>query len=74
MTVVLVEQNAAMALAVADRAVVLEVGQVALEGRADELAESEAVRERYLGVAPSADRARRRSRRERRASRSWSTA
>ena len=31
-TVVLVEQNAAMALAVADRAVVLEVGQVALEG------------------------------------------
>ena len=49
-TVVLVEQNAAMALAVADRAVVLEVGQVALEGTAAELAESEAVRERYLGV------------------------
>ena len=49
MTVVLVEQNAAMALAVADRAVVLEVGEVALEGAADELAESEAVRERYLG-------------------------
>ena len=50
-TVVLVEQNAAMALSVADRAVVLEVGEVALEGTADELAESEAVKERYLGVA-----------------------
>jgi len=51
-TVVLVEQNAAMALAVADRAVVLEVGRVALEGSAAELAESEHVRDRYLGVAP----------------------
>jgi len=50
-TVVLVEQNAAMALSVAERAVVLEVGEVALEGAADELAESEAVRERYLGTA-----------------------
>ena len=53
-TVVLVEQNAAMALAVADRAVVLEVGQVALEGTGAELAESEAVRERYLGVTADA--------------------
>ena len=50
-TVVLVEQNAAMALAVADRAVVLEVGRVALAGSAAELAESEQVRDRYLGVA-----------------------
>ena len=41
-TVVLVEQNAAMALAVADRAVVLEVGRVALAGSAAELAESDA--------------------------------
>ena len=41
-TVVLVEQNASMALAVADRAVVLEVGRVALEGSAAELAESDA--------------------------------
>ncbi|MDA0179650.1 ATP-binding cassette domain-containing protein [Solirubrobacter phytolaccae] len=49
-TVVLVEQNAAMALSVADHAVVLEVGEVALQGTADELAESEAVKERYLGV------------------------
>ena len=50
-TVVLVEQNASMALAVADRAIVLEVGRVALDGSAAELAESERVRERYLGVA-----------------------
>ena len=54
-TVVLVEQNAAMALAVADRAVVLEVGRVALAGSAAELAESERVRDRYLGAAPAAD-------------------
>ena len=52
-TVVLVEQNAAMALAVADRAVVLEVGRVALEGTAAELGESDEVRDRYLGIAPS---------------------
>jgi ABC-type branched-subunit amino acid transport system ATPase component len=50
-TVVLVEQNAAMALAVADRAVVLEVGTVALEGTADELSVSDEVRDRYLGIA-----------------------
>jgi branched-chain amino acid transport system ATP-binding protein len=49
-TVVLVEQNAAMALSVADHALVLEVGEVALQGTAAELAESEAVKERYLGV------------------------
>ena len=53
-TIVLVEQNAAMALAVADRAVVLEVGRVALAGAAAELAETEQVRDRYLGVAGTA--------------------
>ena len=50
MTMLVVEQNASMALAVADRAVVLEVGRVALEGSAAELAESDRVRERYLGA------------------------
>jgi ABC-type branched-subunit amino acid transport system ATPase component len=50
-TIVLVEQNAAMALGVADRAVVLEVGRVSLAGSAAELAETEQVRARYLGVA-----------------------
>jgi ABC-type branched-subunit amino acid transport system ATPase component len=48
-TVVLVEQNAAMALAVADRAVVLEVGRISLAGGARELADSPEVRDRYLG-------------------------
>ena len=50
-SVVLVEQNAAMALKIAHQAVVLEVGQVALAGRASELAASHEVRERYLGIA-----------------------
>jgi branched-chain amino acid transport system ATP-binding protein len=49
--VVLVEQNAAMALAVADRATILEVGEVAAEGAAAELARSDEVRERYVGLA-----------------------
>jgi ABC-type branched-subunit amino acid transport system ATPase component len=49
-SVVLVEQNAAIALKIADRATVLEVGQVALEGSSAELSESDEVRERYLGL------------------------
>jgi branched-chain amino acid transport system ATP-binding protein len=49
-SVVLVEQNAAMALEVAGRASVLEVGRVTLEGSSKELATSDEVRERYLGV------------------------
>jgi ABC-type branched-subunit amino acid transport system ATPase component len=53
--VVLVEQNAAMALKIAHRAYVLEVGAVALEGPASELAASPQVRERYLGVAGAGD-------------------
>jgi len=48
--VVLVEQNAAMALQIADRAVVFDVGQIALEGTASELAASDDVHERYLGL------------------------
>ncbi|SFA72018.1 amino acid/amide ABC transporter ATP-binding protein 2, HAAT family [Amycolatopsis marina] len=47
--VVLVEQNAVMALRVADHAVVLEVGTVALSGAARELARSEDVQRLYLG-------------------------
>ena len=50
-TVVLVEQNASMALALADRAAVLEVGRVALEGRPTSWPQSEEVRDRYLGIA-----------------------
>jgi branched-chain amino acid transport system ATP-binding protein len=47
--VVLVEQNAVMALRVADHAVVLEVGRVALAGTSAELAGSEDVQRLYLG-------------------------
>jgi ABC-type branched-subunit amino acid transport system ATPase component len=49
--VVLVEQNAAMALKIAHRAFVLEVGSVALSGPAKELAATNEVRRRYLGIA-----------------------
>jgi branched-chain amino acid transport system ATP-binding protein len=47
--VVLVEQNATMALQVADHAAVLEVGRIALSGPADELAASDDVQRLYLG-------------------------
>ena len=49
MTILLVEQNAAMALAVAHRAYVLEIGTVALSGAARDLAENPDVRRAYLG-------------------------
>ncbi|MCD0450432.1 ABC transporter ATP-binding protein [Actinocorallia sp. API 0066] len=48
-TVLLVEQNAATALALASHAYVLEVGEVAMSGPAAELASSDEVRRRYLG-------------------------
>ena len=48
-TVLLVEQNANMALSIADKAYVLETGRIALAGTAHELASSEAVRKAYLG-------------------------
>ena len=48
-TILLVEQNAAMALSIAHRAYVLETGTVALAGPADELAENPDVRRAYLG-------------------------
>ena len=48
-TILLVEQNAAMALAVAHRGYVLETGTIALFGTAAELAENAEVRRAYLG-------------------------
>jgi len=47
--ILLVEQNALMALDVADRGYVLETGRVALEGAASELRQNEQVRKTYLG-------------------------
>jgi branched-chain amino acid transport system ATP-binding protein len=49
LTVLVVEQNARIALDVAHRATVLEVGRVAVEGTADELRANESVRRSYLG-------------------------
>ena len=48
-TILLVEQNASMALSIADRAYVLETGEIALEGRASDLREDPKVRAAYLG-------------------------
>jgi branched-chain amino acid transport system ATP-binding protein len=48
-TIFMVEQNAAMALAIAHRAYVLQTGQVVLSGSATELRDNPAIREAYLG-------------------------
>ena len=48
-TMLVVEQNASLALGVADVAYVLEAGEVALSGPADELAADDSVRRAYLG-------------------------
>ena len=48
-TVLLVEQNAKRALAIADRAYVLETGLITLEGTGEELANDERVQKAYLG-------------------------
>ena len=48
-TILLVEQNAQMALSVADRAYVLETGNINMSGPASELLENDAVRRAYLG-------------------------
>ena len=49
-TILLVEQNAKMALAVSDRAYVLETGTIAMSGKAADLAEDDRVRKAYLGA------------------------
>ena len=48
-TILLVEQNAKMALAIANRAYVLETGKITLEGTGAELANDERVQKAYLG-------------------------
>lgn len=49
-TVFLVEQNVRQTLEVADRAYVLENGQIVLEGKGEDLLQNERVKEAYLGV------------------------
>lgn len=48
-TILLVEQNANMALSIANRAYVIETGRVVLSGSAKELNESDQIRMAYLG-------------------------
>lgn len=48
-TVLLVEQNANMALSIADRAYVLETGQIVSEGNAEKLLNNDDIRKAYLG-------------------------
>lgn len=48
-TVLLVEQNAKKALSIADRAYVLETGNIVLEGSAEELMNNDAIKKAYLG-------------------------
>ena len=49
-TVLLVEQNAHMALAISDRAYVLETGRVVMSGDAKEIAKNPRIKEAYLGA------------------------
>jgi branched-chain amino acid transport system ATP-binding protein len=48
-TILLVEQNAAQALRIADRAYILETGEVVREGSGSDLAKDDSVRAAYLG-------------------------
>ena len=48
-TILLVEQNANMALSIANRAYVIETGRVILSGTAEELQASEEIKNAYLG-------------------------
>jgi len=49
-TILLVEQNANMALSISDRAYVLETGNIALEGSAEDLISNDEVKKAYLGA------------------------
>ena len=48
-TILLVEQNASMALQIADRAYVMETGSIVLTGTGEELMQSEDIKKAYLG-------------------------
>jgi len=60
MTILLVEQNAAIALAVSSRGYVMEVGGMVMDGPSDRLLESEDIKEFYLGKRDEGVRGRRR--------------
>ena len=50
-TILLIEQNANMALSIADRAYVLETGKIVMSGSAKEIMQSEDIKNAYLGGA-----------------------
>jgi branched-chain amino acid transport system ATP-binding protein len=54
--ILLVEQNARLALNVADHAYVMETGRIVLDGPADQLAENEDIKEFYLGLTQLGER------------------
>jgi branched-chain amino acid transport system ATP-binding protein len=56
MTILLVEQNARIALSVADYAYVMENGRVVLDGPSEQLAENEDIKEFYLGLTQVGER------------------
>jgi branched-chain amino acid transport system ATP-binding protein len=56
LTILLVEQNAAMALSIADRGYVMDGGRIAIEGSGAELRANEVVRQSYLGISNSGKR------------------
>ena len=49
-TTVIVEQNAVRALQLADRAIILDTGQVVFDGTAEEVLDNEALRAEYLAI------------------------
>ena len=50
MTILLVEQNAKMALSIAHRAYVLEIGEIVMKGKAEDMLQDDNVRKAYLGA------------------------
>lgn len=56
MTIVLVEQNARIALDVADYAYVMETGRIVMDGPSKQLAENEDIKEFYLGLTQVGER------------------
>ena len=72
-TVLLVEQNAAVALDVADQACVMETGRIVLAGPAAELRVNPAVQEFYLGISAAGTRRSYRAARPERRSPRWPT-
>ena len=63
-TMLLVEQNASIALATADYGYVLEVGRIVMEDTCERLVQKEDIREFYLGVKSDAPRGERRWKRK----------